>query len=198
MWERTRIYLRKMGGVILTASIILWCLGYFPRKTTFSQDYDAQIRELSLQPTESSEAQISHLEEMKDSERLEYSLIGRLGKFASPVFAPLGFNWEMSVSLLTGFIAKEVVVSTMGVLYHINQGSETLQSMLQKPEGGIVPLAAYAFMAFVLLYTPCLPTIFAIKREIGIKWMWFSVLFQASLAWIAAFIIFQVGRLIGL
>ncbi len=198
MWERTKIYLRKMGGVILIASVALWCLGYFPRKAEFTQNYDAQIEQLSVQGAEVAKAQISRLEEMKASEELEYSFIGRLGRITRPVFAPLGFNWELGVSLLTGFVAKEVVVSTMGVLYHITEGSETLQSMLTSPENGLNPLAAYAFMAFVLLYTPCMPTIFAVKREIGARWMWFSILFQAVLAWMTAFVIYQGGRLLGL
>ncbi len=198
MWERSRIYLKKMGGVILIASILLWCLGYFPRKTTFSQDYDTQIEQLSTQNTTSAQAQITHLGEMKAYEKLEYSFVGRLGKIARPIFTPLGFSWEMGVSLLTGFVAKEVVVSTLGVLYHISKETETLQSILNSPSGGLTPLAAYAFMAFVLLYTPCMPTIFAIRREIGSRWMWFSILFQVLLAWATAFVIYQGGRLLNL
>jgi ferrous iron transport protein B len=198
MWERTRIYLNKMGGVILIASVILWGLGNFPIKKEFSQDYDTQIAQYSLQNTPEAIAEINRLQILKSSEKLEYSLIGRLGHATLPAVQPLGFTWEMGISIITGFVAKEVVVSTMGVLYHLGDETSTLIKTLQDPSSGISKLAAYAFMIFVLLYTPCLATIIAIKREIGIKWMWYSVIIQSVLAWSAAFVIYQGGRLIGL
>jgi ferrous iron transport protein B len=197
MWERTKIYLRKMGGVILLASIILWFLGYFPIKSDFSQNYDSQIEQLIKSPTETSDIQIAKLKGMKASEELEYSFIGRLGNVIHPLVTPLGFNWEMGVSILTGFVAKEVVVSTIGVLYHLGEEAQNLQTILSNPETALTPLSAFAFMVFILLYTPCMPTIFAVKREIGVKWMWFSVIFQALMAWISALIIFQGGKLLG-
>jgi ferrous iron transport protein B len=198
MWERSKIYLRKMGGVILVASIILWFLGNFPQKTVFSQDYDGRISALSTVPSDSAQAEIRRLSNARASEELEYSFIGRIGKAARPLFTPLGFTWEMGVSLITGFVAKEIVVSTMGVLYNIGEKTESLKTILGGRRDLISPLSAFAFMIFVLFYTPCMPTIFAIKREIGVKWMWFAILFQAAIAWIAAFVIYQGGRLLGL
>lgn len=202
MWERTKIYLRKMGGVILVASIILWALGYFPKKSEYSVDYDAQIEQYLLLESENSDQKIAELEADRASEDLEYSFIGRLGNAVGPVVAPLGFNWQMGVSLITGFVAKEVVVSSLGVLYHIgdsaDEESDTLIGVLQNPSSGISGLTAYAFMIFVLLYTPCVATIIAIKREIGWKWMLFSIVFQTTLAWFVSFVIYQGGRFIGL
>jgi ferrous iron transport protein B len=202
MWERTKIYLRKMGGVILLASIILWALGYFPIRTVYTQDYDARIQELSDSNSDNAIEEISVLKAKKASEDLEITFIGRLGDIVGPLVAPLGFNWQMGVSLITGFVAKEVVVSSMGVLYQlgddINEQSESLIKKLQNPKSGINKLTAYAFMVFVLLYTPCIVSIITIKREIGLKWMWFAILFQMVLAWTAAFIVYHGGRILGL
>ncbi|UCD94223.1 MAG: ferrous iron transport protein B [Candidatus Zixiibacteriota bacterium] len=202
MWERAKIYLKKMGGVILIASMILWALGYFPRKSEYSRDYQAQIEQLESVGDEQAQTQIAELEAMKAGEELKYSFIGRLGGIVGPVVAPLGFNWQMGTSLVTGFAAKEVVVSSLGVLYHLGreqvEESETLIRILQSPESGVSNLAAYAFMVFVLLYTPCIATVVIIKQEIGWKWMLFSVFFQTAIAWSAAFVIYQGGRAIGL
>ncbi|MFH2036414.1 MAG: ferrous iron transport protein B [Candidatus Zixiibacteriota bacterium] len=202
MWERTKIYLKKMGGVILIASIVLWGLGFFPVKTEFSTDYEAQIEELSSVESQPALEEIARLRAQKSAESLEYTFIGRLGDFVEPVVAPLGFNWQMGVALLTGVVAKEVVVSTLGVLYQLgddaNEQSESLIKTLQNPKNGVSPLAAFAFMAFVLFYTPCIVAVLAVKREVGAKWMFFTANFQLALAWLAAFIIYQGGKLLGL
>jgi ferrous iron transport protein B len=202
MWERTQIYLKKMGGVILIASIILWALGYFPRKETFDVDYDAMIIQAEQSALPDKDETIASLKAERASEILGYSYIGRLGYAIEPFVTPIGFNWQMGVSLITGFVAKEVVVSSMGVLYQlgadIDEKSNSLIAALQDPEKGITPLVAYTFMVFVLLYTPCIVSILAIRREIGMRWMWFAVVFQLILAWLAAFVIYQGGRLLGL
>ncbi|MEW5925143.1 MAG: ferrous iron transport protein B [Candidatus Zixiibacteriota bacterium] len=202
MWERTRVYLKKMGGIILIASIILWGLGHFPRKSDYAVDYDSEIAHYSFMESDYSSQKISELEAARATEDLQYSFIGRLGGIIEPIVEPLGFNWQMGVSLITGFVAKEVVVSSLGVLYHIGaehgEESESLIGELRNPANGVTKLIAYAFMIFVLLYTPCVATIAAIRREAGWRWMWFSVLFQSILAWVTAFIIFQGGRLLGL
>ncbi len=202
MWERAKIYLKKMGGVILIASIILWAAGYFPKRSEYTQDYDAQIELLSQAETIQTEQQMSQLKAMKASEDLEYTVIGRLGRIVEPLVAPLGFSWQMGVSLITGFVAKEVVVSSMGVLYYLgeeaNEESETLMKKLQSPDSGITKMAAFAFMVFVLLYAPCIISVIAVKREVGAKWMWFSVVFQLTVAWVMAFIFYRFGSLIGL
>nr|MBN2278687.1 ferrous iron transport protein B [candidate division Zixibacteria bacterium] len=202
MWERSKIYLRKMGGVILIASIILWALGYFPRRKEYSQDYETQIIQLQQAELPGAGEEISRLQNLKAVEELKYTLIGRLGYAVGPVVAPLGFNWQMGVSLLTGFVAKEVVVSSMGVLYQLGvdqeADSESLIDRLRHPESGISKLAAFAFMVFVLLYTPCIVSIAVVRREIGVRWMWFTIGFQLAVAYICAFIVYQGGKLLGL
>jgi len=200
MWERTKIYLRKMGGVILIASIILWAAGFFPKRTEFTQDYDSQIESLSQEKSFQSQEQIARLENDRAAEQLEYTIIGRLGHVVEPLVAPLGFNWQMGVSLITGFVAKEVIVSSMGVLYHLGgeagEESDTLIKKLQDPGSNISRSAAFAYMIFVLLYTPCIASVIAVRREVGIKWMFFSIGFQLVIAWLMAFIFYQIGSLL--
>jgi len=211
MWERAVIYLKKIGGIILIASIIIWALSYFPKPEQYSQDYDTQIETIDTQlrgqvlsdaENENLEVLLSGLKTSRLKEIIEYSIIGKLGVAIEPLIKPLGMDWKLGVSLITGFVAKEIVVSTMGVLYQVgeteDEGSSGLIKALQLPANNITPLTALAFMAFVLLYTPCLATVAAIKREIGTRLMIFSILYQLVLAWMMAFIIYQGGKLLGL
>ena len=130
------------------------------------------------------------------------SYIGQIGQTLSPVLDPLEFNWQMGVALLSGLVAKEVVVSTMGVIYEVNDRAETqkfsaLSNALKN--SGITPLTALAFMLFVLIYSPCIAVIVAIWRETGrIGWAAFSVGYQMTLAWVIAFVAVKLGFLIGL
>lgn len=204
MWHRARLYLRKMGGVILIASVVFWALSVLP-------------------PLEAPAS---------PREQVEHSVLGRVGRAIGPVIEPLGFPWEMGVTLLAGFVAKEVVVSSMAVLYQAEEPAAAaapepvatdaaapepaatgrdqaapagtgatgrdLGDVLRSGDAGLSPLAAFAFMAFVLLYTPCIMTILTIRREFGARWMWFDIGYQVALAWGVAFVIYQGGRLIGL
>ncbi|MCK4304366.1 MAG: ferrous iron transport protein B [Candidatus Eisenbacteria sp.] len=199
MWERSWVYIKKMGGLILIASAVLWILGSVPH------DPRVDLMEKQIARLEASSApqeEIDSLIQEKSAVAIEYTVIGRLGKLVVPVIAPLGFDWRMGVSLVTGFVAKEVVVSSMGVLYHVGdeagEESESLRKALQDPRFGITPLVAFAFMVFVLLYVPCIVAVVAIRREIGARWMWFDIGYQVSLAWVAAFVVYQGGRLLGL
>lgn len=175
MWSKGSQYLRKMGTVILAASIIVWALGYFPRH-----------------------------EGMTQQEQVENSFMGRMGKAIEPVVEPLGFNWQMGVSMLTGAAAKEIVVSTMGVLYtgeHADEDSSTLKAKLQTAtdEQGnkqFTPIVAYSFMLFVLLYFPCIAALAAIRREAGTKWMIFEIIYTTGVAWLVSFIFYQSATFI--
>jgi ferrous iron transport protein B len=202
MWERARVYLQKMGGVILVASVLLWFLGAFPRDESLEATYEADIAALAAEATPESVAEARRLEADLAARQIRDSYIGQAGSVVGPIVAPLGFTWEMGVGLITGFVAKEVTVSTLGVLYHVEGGESdsrgSLSAALRDPSSGITPLAAFAFMVFVLLYTPCVVTVIAVKREIGALWMWFSVGYQLVLAWLVAFGIYQTGALFGL
>lgn len=177
-WEKGKQYLKKMGGIILVASVIVWALGYFP-----------------------------HHEELTPQEQQEQSYIGRIGKTIEPAFRAQGFDWKLDVGLLAGVGAKEIVASTMGVLY---AGDETVAddeeadsvkyANLHKKMSadGITPLVAFCFLLFVLLYFPCIATIAAIKNESGSwKWALFTVFYTTGLAWVVSAVVYQVGRLMG-
>ncbi len=213
MWDRGKIFLKKMGGIILIGSVIIWALSAFPRYIQYSRDYDAEIADvkttyaLKMQAvdragkarlTEESEAIVSALLNVRQVEKTEKSFMGRIGKALEPLFAPIGIDWRGGVALVSGFVAKEIVVSTMGVLYaaDADEKSEALHSALKA--SGMTPLSALSMMVFVLLYLPCLATVAAIRRETGsLKWMFFSIFYSTSVAWLAAFVVYQGGRLLG-
>ena len=212
----------------MIGAIIIWALGYFPRDIDFSKNYDRQIvqtekhfdkliQELPASDTSArNELQakkiqsISNIKMSKESERQEKSYIGQLGKFIHPVIQPLGFDWRMGVSLVSGIAAKEIVVSTIGVLFQADDASETdsqnLQEKLQKqvytegPKEGqkvFTPIVAFAFLVFILVYFPCIAVIAAVKKEAGSwKWALFLALYTTALAWLLSFIVYQVGSAI--
>jgi len=167
MWERGWLFIKKMGTVILAIVIIIWALSSVP----FGVEYASQD-----------------------------SAIGMIGTAMSPVFAPLGFgNWQSSVSLVFGFLAKEVVVGTMGTIMGVedvdsDEGQQGLTAGLQSL---FTPLTAYAFLIFVLLYVPCVAALAAIRREIGAKWAAFAAVYTTIVAWVAAFVVYQGGMLLG-
>ena len=230
MWHRTEQYLRKITGVILIASVIIWALGYFPLTKTLSMDYDQAIEQVEMvklgeAPVESipdnliapgtvlSDSLLADLSEnlsaRKGAELQERSYIGRLGKAIEPAIAPLGFDWKMGVALLTGIMAKEVIVGTMGVLYEAGEvdehGSVSLIQKLQNhvyltgPKAGepvITPLVAFSFILFILIYFPCVGVLAAMRKEtMGWKWPIFSVVYTTGLAWLVSFLVFQIGSL---
>lgn len=211
MWNKSVQYLSKMGTVILVASILIWALGYFPREVNYSQNYEIAIAETENSPNidESEKEEIVHdLLVAQESERMEKSYIGRLGHFITPVIEPLGFDWKIGVSIITGLAAKEIIVSTMGVLYQsdidADETSVNLQTKLQQQtftsgkrigQKVFTPLTAYSFMLFVLIYFPCVAAIAGVKREAGWKWAIFTAVYTTVLAWIVAFLVFQIGSL---
>lgn len=204
MWDKARQYLRKMGGVILVASIIIWFLGYFPRNTEQGQVYEDQITQVeqSQQPEKEKEQQIEEINRLQTIDHQEKSYIGQIGKTIEPVMRPLGFDWKISISLLTGMAAKEVVVSTLSVLYtgddsdEINLAGKLKESKDEKGIPSFTPLIALSLMFFVLIYFPCVATVTAIVKESG-SWKWgaFVVVYSCLLAWFVSFAIYQVGSL---
>ncbi|MDD2437330.1 MAG: ferrous iron transport protein B, partial [Massilibacteroides sp.] len=205
MWEKAHQYLRKMGGIILVASIIIWFMGYYPRQSASSKIIDRQIEQVenTTQNKEKTQIQIDELKHKKAMELQRSSYIGQLGQAIQPVLAPLGFDWKISVSILTGMAAKEVVVSTLSVLYtgdtEENQAlSERLkQDRNENGEFVFSPLVAFTLMLFVLIYFPCIATVAAVIRESG-SWKWggFLILYSCTLAWLVSFIVYQTGTII--
>lgn len=164
-WEKGAQYLRKMGGVIMVASIIIWVLGYFPR------------------PSES----------MDLAQQQENSYIGRIGKAIEPAIEPLGFDWKLGIGILSGVGAKELVVSSLGVLYADDAEADQTTLAQRLP---VTPLVAYGYMVFILLYFPCVATLAAIRQEAGgWKWAAFAAAYTTVLAWIMSFAVYQIGGL---
>jgi ferrous iron transport protein B len=201
-WFKGVQYLKKMGTIILVASIVIWALGYFPRNNARSAYYQARIENAA------GEAEAHLIRIAMISEQQEQSYIGRIGKFIEPAIQPLGFDWRMGVSLVAGSAAKEVVVSTMGVLYQTDDtsGESGLVSKLQaqlytsgpkKGEPVYSQLVAFSFMIFILIYFPCIAVIAALKKESG-RWKWpaFVAVYTTALAWLASFAVFQIGSLL--
>jgi ferrous iron transport protein B len=211
MWHKGVQYLQKMGTVILLASIIIWALGYFPRNVKYSSDFDKQVAYIKsdVTRTDSLKAdQIRKIDVIKQSEKQEKSYIGTLGHLIEPVIRPLGFDWKIGVSIITGLAAKEIVVSTMGVLYQADSGggnvSDNLQTKLQeqtfsygplKGKKVFTPVVAYSFMLFVLVYFPCIASIAAIRKEANWRWAAFIVVYTTSIAWLVAFLATWIGSL---
>lgn len=203
MWEKAKQYLHKMGGIILIASIIIWFLGYFPRHSENGDVFEKQIAEVEQSDTnpEDKAETIAELERLKSMDHQQKSYIGRIGQAIQPILHPLGFDWKMSVSLLTGMAAKEVVVSTLSVLYTgESDDSQVLTERLKQDknaEGELVftPLVALSFMLFVLIYFPCIATISAIVHESG-SWKWgiFVIVYTCVLAWFVSCVVYQTGH----
>ena len=203
MWERGAVYLKKAGTIIFAGCVLIWFLSNFPWNPQYSKDYDALIEQ-----AKDNKEMVIQLENEKAAEKLEKSYAGKLGRAIAPVFRPLGFDdWKVSVGLVGGFIAKEIVVGTLGTLHSIGKADEESESLRQalqnetRPDGSKMfnPLVAYALMVFVLLYIPCVATIAVIKRETN-SWRWpiFAAFYTTLVAWIVAFIIYQGGRFLGL
>jgi ferrous iron transport protein B len=210
MWSKGVHYLKKMGGVILVASLIIWALGYFPRNVEYSRNYEELI---AAEREKGADASVENIEELQMQMKSEHQLnsyIGRMGIAIEPVIRPLGFDWKMGISLVTGFAAKEIVVSTMGVLYQVdsNQGSFGTVSLQERiaqqvytsgPKAGtrvFTPLAGFSFLLFVLFYLPCVAVIAAVGRESGSwKWAGFVLFYTTAIAWTASFVVYQLGSL---
>ncbi|HSV92384.1 MAG TPA: ferrous iron transport protein B, partial [Desulfobacterales bacterium] len=214
MWDRSRMFLRRMGKVILLGSIIIWALSTFPRTAALLPD-DEDYRPRATAPVETAieapgaaatgetpapepEDEAAELRRREKAAQTEASYLGQLGRMIEPVFAPLGIDWRGGVSLLSGFIAKEIVVSTLGVLHATGEEDEKDALETALVESGMTPLSALSMMVFVLLYLPCLATTTTIRRETGsTRWMLFSIAYSTAVAWGMAFLVYQGGRLLG-
>jgi ferrous iron transport protein B len=206
MWDKAHQYLSKIGGVILIGVVIIWALGYFPREVDPDQNNSATFNTSEMMATGSINVDSLHQIKLdRESNRLRNSYLGQIGQIIEPVMSPLGFDWKMSISLLAGLPAKEIIVSTMGVLYQVDGTGEAIglsQKLIQeKHMTGIkkgtkvisVPVAL-AFLAFVLIYFPCIGVIATIKNESGkLKWAVFTVVYTTAVAWIFSFLILKIS-----
>ncbi|MBQ7448774.1 MAG: ferrous iron transport protein B [Paludibacteraceae bacterium] len=177
MWDKAKEWLKRVSTIVLLASVIIWALGYFP-----------------------------HHDDMSNTEQLEVSYLGKIGHTIEPVFRPMGLEWRAGVSLIAGCAAKEVIASSMAVLYGVDdtnpeEDNEPLAQKLAEltdDNGNLLytPIAAFAMMLFVLLYFPCISTLATIRSEIGRGWMWFTLLYSTGLAWVVATVFYQIANLL--
>jgi ferrous iron transport protein B len=173
VWEKTQSYLKKMGTVIMAASVLVWVITNFPL-VAGAGDPEAV---------------------------LEHSVAGSIGKFVEPVFRPIGFDWKLSVATLTGFAAKEVTVSTLGILYRAGgdeaEGGTSLRRALSS-DPSWSPLLAFVLMLFTLAIPPCIAAMATIKAELGWAWLGFEFIFLLSVGWVLCFAVLRIGSLLGL
>ena len=195
MWSQSSEYLKRIGGVIIIASVIIWGLNYYPTNSI-------------LLKSNPSEKEISEVKGIGINKDLPASYLERFGKVIEPVMSPLGFDWKMSVSLLAGIAGKEIVVSTLGVLYESDEG-ETIMKPLEKrikaekyssgPRAGeyvFNPIVAVSYLLFTLIYFPCVAVVAAISKESGeARWAVFLIAYTTGVAWLLSFIVYQTGKL---
>ena len=203
MWSKAKQYLQKMGGLILVASIIIWALSYFPQYD-FEEVPDSYVESMlaEMPASEKSDKPEEEVQELiLHTYQQEHSILGHIGKFCEPIVRPMELGWQSCVSLIAGMAAKEVVVSTMGVLYVGDDDADALSERLKTPspltgKAPFTPASAIAFLVFVLLYFPCIATLTATVRETG-SWRYglFSLFYNTILAWVLAVVAFNIARL---
>jgi ferrous iron transport protein B len=226
MWDRALEYLKKIAGVILIASIIFWSLSYFPQNSQRVIDVQTQklvqIAKIDIQLQQNSGVKrdslliektnsLNYFHQLEKSYQREDSYLGQFGKFIEPTLRPIGMDWKLGISLMSGLTAKEIIVSTLAVLYQVDEDSKYGNTLVEKlkaqrvvdgPRQGkpvFTPLIAFVFMIFVSIYFPCIGSIVAISKESGsAKWGFLTVAYTMTLAWVISFLVFQIGTLFGL
>ena len=202
MWERSILYLKKAGTLILAASILIWFITNYPANVEYSKDYDAAKMQITEQyDEEAAKPLLAQLDQEQAGEKLALSYAGQFGHFIEPVIKPLGFDWKMGVGLVSAVAAKEVLVSTLATIYSVGDAEENAQSLQEALAGDAAfsPLVAFSLMVFTLIYSPCLAVLAVVRRETN-SWKWpaFSFVYSTTLAWIMSFVVYQGGRLIGM
>jgi ferrous iron transport protein B len=200
VWEKTWSYIKKAGTIILASAILVWAITSFPKYEMGDDEYQQYSDAFVAQnPDASEEDAVAYLDTVAADTALEHSIAGQIGHAIEPVFRPLGFDWKLAVATVTGFAAKEVVVSTLGILYRVgteeDEESESLQTAIAS-DPNMTPLVAFVMMLFMLLIPPCFAALATIKAELGWKWLGFEFAFLLILGWLVAFAVYQVGSLV--
>ena len=206
MWERGWLYIKKAGTVILAGSVVMWFISSFPSAPTAGPAPGGETGQ-SVGSRSHSEASGDPLSAQPGALRLQQSYAGTLGRAVSPFLRPLGFDWRITVALLGGFVAKEIVVSTLGTLFSVSQTGQEAQPLRERirnatwPDGRRLfsPLVAFSLMLFCLLYIPCLASIAVVRKETG-SWRWplFLIGYTTAVAWVASFVVYQTGKALGI
>jgi len=211
MWDRSRLFLRRAGTVILGINILLWFLATYPKDSNVERDYAARRTALSASPTAAASPadQLAALDNEESGLKLRHSFAGRLGRLIEPAIAPLGFDWKMGIGLVASFAAREVFVSTMSTVYNVGKYDRSQSSMRglvktlqdqKRPDGRPVytVLTGLTLMVFYVFALQCVSTVAIVRRETN-SWKWpaFQWLYMGGLAWGLAFVTYQVGRWLG-
>jgi ferrous iron transport protein B len=187
MWDRSWMYVRKAGTVILGISVLLWVLSSYPKKTDFEVDHRVEAG-AALTP--------SQIQDLRRGEALSYSVAGRIGRFIEPVLAPMGFDWRIGTALIGAFAAKEVFVAQMGIVFSLGETTEESQSLRSQLRASYTPLTAFCLLLFLLVATPCMATVAVMRQESG-RWRWALLQFGGLtlLGYLLATLVYQVGSL---
>lgn len=208
-WERGKVFLMNAGSVILAISIILWFLASYPKNPEIAAKYEVMRQQATVQTVESAEIQnvyLAEIDQLEKGEHLRNSFAGRLGKFIEPVIAPLGFDWKIGIGLIASFAAREVLVSTLAIIYNVGEADETSVPLItalraEKDMSGQLiysPLFAVSLMVFFVLACQCMSTVAVVRRETNsVRWPLFMVVYMTLLAWLGSFLVYQGGRLLG-
>ncbi len=202
MLFKTKMYLKKAGTIILTASVIIWVASNFPVNTQAEHSYKTAVHKISENTSLTGyekDTRISQLTTENAAKQLEYSIAGRFGSLLTPVIKPLGFDWKIGIALTAGFAAKEVVVSTLSTLFSVSDtgGESTLLAKRLKESSGYSKATALSLLIFVLLYVPCIAATTTFYKESGgWKWTRLFIIYTMSVSWIFSFIFYHIGLLI--
>jgi len=201
VWLRAWMYLKRAGTVILTVSLIVWVVSNYPVSQVLNEEYEMKIESVKQADAATDEIKqetIAAFENELASKQLERSFAGQIGKIIEPLIKPLGFDWRLGVALVAGFAAKEVVVSTMGTIYALDQSDQNQSSLAQRlrSDPAYNPAVALSLIIFVLLYTPCLAATSVFHKEGG-EWKitLFYIFYSMTAAWVLSFAVYRVSKL---
>lgn len=200
VWSKSFMFIKKAGTVILLGAVFVWFISQFPKSEAINEEFTQKIQSVQNDKALDESIQkskIVHLENELKERQLEYSIAGKLGAVLTPIFSPLGFDWRLSVSLITGFSAKEIVVSTLGVLYSLGDKAEDDTKSLQEVlKNNIAMSASVAFIMFIMFYIPCFAATISFTQESGNKkYTFYLFLFTTAVAYICAFIGHSIATL---
>jgi len=210
MWDRSKLFLKRAGTVILGINILLWFLATYPKDSSIGPNYESQRQAINATASMDAEAKIEALNKQEAGDKLRHSFAGRLGQFIEPTIRPLGFDWKIGIGIVSSFAAREVFVSTMSLVYNVgeaddsDEGTQTLAQTLREQTHGdgspvYTTLVAVTLMVFYVFALQCVSTIVIVRRETnGWKWAVFQWLYMGVLAWVLAFVTYQGGRFFGL
>ncbi len=192
LWIKAKLFLKKAGTFIAGTSMIIWFLSSYPHDATIQARYETKIAHAQQA------AQKERLQNEMSAQLLEHSYLGQIGKAIEPVFAPLGFDWRMSVAVISGLAAKEVVVSTLATLYAVGDADEKSTTLLQRLRENVDFKAAIALIVIIMIYSPCIAAMSTFWAEVP-QWVWrgFYLVYPNLLAWLAAFFVYRLLAAMG-